>query len=77
MSEKPRGERAPARRAVRACGVLLATALIAGLVAGIPVLPGIPMPPAAHAAGTAGRLCHDTEASGSFASPTDSVEFKP
>jgi len=55
----------------RAIGVLLAAALVAGLVAGIPVVPGLGRPPAAHAEGVVGRLCHGSEASASFAATSE------
>ncbi|MGI8806585.1 MAG: DUF6531 domain-containing protein, partial [Acidimicrobiales bacterium] len=74
----PSDATAPARPRppVRALGLLLATALIASLVAGIPVLPGVPGPPAAHAAITPGRLCHGAQASGSFTATSDTALFK-
>ena len=49
----------------RVVGVFLATAVIASIVAGIPVVPGIGRPAAAHAEEVVGRLCHNSRASAS------------
>ena len=59
-----------------ALALVLTTMLTASLIAGIPVLPGVPTPPAAHAAATPGRLCYGTQASGSFAAGSGPVSFK-